>query len=246
MLVERPGERLQEHNLVRHLLGYRSLGKLKLDEVARFLKGLNPRVRVANRPLDVVEEKAEFSRLLSQWHPNLIAVCTDNEPSKHAINQAAVNQGIPQVGAGVYDGGIGGEIYRVLPGEACYGCIADHLQLSRSKVLPPPRPNYNAAEPVETPSVSALGLDIEQIALLQCRMILETLFQDRPLTGLGPEVNLCVFANRLVPETFPRPWHGEFFHIPAREDCLDCGAAPRSVEADAKKILAELAGRDRN
>ena len=244
ILVDRPGERLAEHNIVRHLLGYSSLGKLKLREVARCVAAINPATPLRTRALDVIERPAAFARLLAQWRPDVIAVCTDNEPSKHAINRAALALDIPQVGAGVYDGGIGGEIYRVAPGGACYGCIADHLQLDPSNLSPAPQPDYNSPLPEEPPSVSALNLDIEQIALLQCRMILEVLLPSGDgLSGLAGAINLCVFANRLVPGTFARPWHAEFYNVPQLADCLACGVAPRNIEADAERILSGLARR---
>ncbi|MDP7290510.1 MAG: ThiF family adenylyltransferase, partial [Phycisphaerae bacterium] len=31
ILVDRPGERLEEHNIIRHTLGYRDLGRLKVE-----------------------------------------------------------------------------------------------------------------------------------------------------------------------------------------------------------------------
>jgi hypothetical protein len=246
LLVERPGERVEEHNIVRHLLGYRSLGKLKLREMTRCIVEFNPSARVKAQALDVVEQPESFARLLQSWRPDAIAACTDNEPSKHAINQAALPLGIPQIGAGVYDGGIGGEIYKVVAGQACYGCIADHLQLDRSSPSQRPRSDYSGLEPADAPSISALNLDIEQIALLQCRMILEVLLQESGgLLGLEPEINLCVFANRVVPGTFARPWHAEFFKIPRRADCLDCGEAPRDLEEYADRILGGLARREK-
>lgn len=246
LLVERPGERLEEHNIVRHLLGYRSLGKSKLREVARCIAEFNPGVRLREEELDVVEQKSALTRLLEQTHPDLIAVCTDNEQSKHAINQMAVPLGVPQVGAGVYDGGIGGEVYKIMPEEACYGCIADYLQLARFNPAQSQPSDYSSGEAQEVPSTSALNLDIEQIALLQCRMILEVLLDEQPARmGLEPKINLCVFANRLVPGTFTRPLHAEFFSVPRRQDCLDCGAAPHNLDQDAERILAQLTQREK-
>jgi len=242
LLVERPGERIEEHNIVRHLLGYRSLGKSKLSEMARHVRNLNPTAHVRSCSLDVVEQQPSFERLLARWHPDLVAVCTDNEPSKHAINEVALRLKLPQTGGAVYEGGIGGEVYRVPAGGACYGCLAAQLQLHR-QVPKGATPDYTGAGNHRTPTTVALNLDIEQIALLQCRMTLEMLLEPSPgLTGLPPEVNLCVFANRLVPGTFARPWHAEFFSVERRPDCLGCGQAPANVEAEAGKILSTLQG----
>ncbi len=241
LLVERPEERLEEHNIVRHRLGYDSLGKSKLEEMLKHLRNLNPSVPLEGCPLDVVKDTALLEERLEHWHPDLLAVCTDTEQSKHAVNEVALRLGIPQTGAGVYDGGIGGEVYRVRPGQACYGCIAAQLQLQRH---PPKRrtsPDYHNLELEEVVPTCALSLDIEQIALLQCRMALELLLKDKaPSVGLEPEVNLWVFANRIVPGTFERPLYCEFFRVPQHEDCLVCGKVRGDIEAEAGRILASV------
>jgi hypothetical protein len=97
--------------------------------------------------------------------PNLIVVATDNAQSRHAIDAVAVRQGIPTIGAGVYDGGIGGEVYLTRPGAACYGCLAAAMNLEK---VPAPKPgnlDYNNLNLDEVRSTCALNLDIEQIAL---------------------------------------------------------------------------------
>jgi len=239
LLVERPGEVLEEHNIIRHLLGYRSLGKSKLFELKRHLQNLYPFAHLTLCALDVVEDSELFLNRLEKWRPDLLAVCTDNEQSKHAANQAALRLGIPQVGAGVYDGGIGGEVYRVRAGEACYGCIAAHLQLKRP-AKQQPMYDYNGADPFQTQSTSALNLDIAQIALLQSRLALELLLGEPQFTGLPVAANLLVFANRLVPGTFSRPFHCDFFSIARHVSCLDCGETAGDLEREAERIVNGL------
>jgi molybdopterin/thiamine biosynthesis adenylyltransferase len=240
LLVDRPGERLEEHNIVRHVLGYRSLGELKLPELQRTILDHNPLAQVRCKELDVVEGGDEMEELFTEWRPDLIAVCTDNEASKHALNRVALALGIDQVGAGVYDGGIGGEVYRIRTGDACYGCIADKLQLRRYASAESSAPDYSSPES-RTPSTCALNLDIEQIASLQSRMILDGLLGEAAgFTGLAHEINLCVFANRTVPGTFSRPWTAQFFRIARRGDCLECGTEPEDTAGKADRILAAL------
>lgn len=240
LLLERPRERLEEHNIVRHLLGYRSLGKSKLREVKHFVQNFNPSTPISARALDVVAHQEKLENLLRSWRPDLLAVCTDNEPSKHAINQVAIRLGIPQAGGAVYDGGMGGEVYRIRPGGPCYGCIAAHLKLERQAPKPVSR-DYRGSQSGAPPSLCALNLDILQIALLQCRLALDFLSgQKHRVLGLPPEVNLCVFANRVVPGVFARPWHCEFFNIDKRADCLHCGEIPNGVQEKAAGILSAL------
>lgn len=224
LLVERPRERIEEHNIVRHLLGYSSLGKPKLGEMAAYLANLNPAGQVKLCALDVVEQQDQFAAGLARWAPDVIAVCTDNEPSKHALNEVALRLRVPLTGGAVYDGGIGGEIYRVRPGQACYGCLATQLRLERQVPAAGRARDYTNPAANENHTTSALNLDIGQIALLQSRLTLQFLLEpEADLVGLPAEVNLCVFANRRVQGVFARPWHCEFFSIARRADCLSCG-----------------------
>jgi len=193
--------------------------------------------------LDVTADQAEFQRLVERVCPDLLLACTDNQPSKHVINEVAVRLGIPVVGAGVYDGGIAGEVYATRPGAACYGCITAELQLKDSAPNKPLQIDYNNLDLDEIRSTSALNLDISQIALIHARVALNLLLSGEvELLGLPPEVNLIVFANRRVPGHFERPLHGDFFHIKNHPDCLVCGSPAQNVNAEAERILASLPG----
>lgn len=239
LLVDRPGERLEEHNIFRHVLGYDSLGKSKHTELKRHIANLNPETKVTCVDLDVVASSQEFETLVRRSKPDLIVVATDNAQSRHAVDAVAVRQGIPTVGAGVYDGGIGGEVYLTRPGAACYGCLAAAMNLEK---VPAPKPgnlDYNNLNLDEVRSTCALNLDIEQIALIQARVALGVLLNDSQLTGLPPEVNFIVFNNHGMPAPFARPLHAEFFHLQRDPDCLTCGRPPADT-SEADRILATL------
>lgn len=240
-LVDLPGELLEEHNIVRHVLGHDSLGKPKTTELARYIRNLNHNTIIQCFDLDVTGNQADFEQLVEKLRPDLLLACTDNQASKHAINEAGVHLGIPAVGAGVYDGGIAGEVYIARPGAACYGCIAAELQLKDSGPKQPLNIDYNNLDLGEIHSTSALNLDISQIALIHARVALNMLLLGEvDLLGLPPEVNLIVFANRRIPGHFERPLHGEFFHIKKHPDCLVCGLSAQDVNAEAERILASL------
>jgi molybdopterin/thiamine biosynthesis adenylyltransferase len=244
LLIELPGECIQEHNIVRYPLGYEFLGEPKNRAVARHIATLNPSTKVTVDDLDVSAEKEKFAGLVAKVKPDLVIVCVDNEQAKHAVNEVAVRIGVGQVGAGVYDGGIGGEITIARPTSACYACIADHLQLARQTPRTERNIDYNNLNASEIRSTCALNLDIEQIALIQARIALHLLLDGEPdLTGIPDEINLCVFCNRTVPNdpVLGRPLHCEFFHIPRNPDCLVCGASSPDVEAEAHRILKSLA-----
>lgn len=239
-LVDRPGERLEEHNIFRHVLGYDSLGKPKHTELKRHIANLNPETKVSCVDLDVTASAQEFETLVRRSQPDLIVVATDNAQSRHAIDAVAVRQGIPTVGAGVYDGGIGGEVYLTRPLAACYGCLTKAMSLEQVPASKPGNLDYNNLNLDEIRSTCALNLDIEQIALIQARVALGVLLNDSQLTGLPPEVNFIVFNNHGMPAPFARPLHAEFFHHERDPDCLTCGCPHAANASEADRILAAL------
>ncbi|HNS23123.1 MAG TPA: ThiF family adenylyltransferase, partial [Sedimentisphaerales bacterium] len=42
ILVDRPSEKLEEHNIIRHPLGYRDLGRLKVEALRDHILNINP------------------------------------------------------------------------------------------------------------------------------------------------------------------------------------------------------------
>jgi molybdopterin/thiamine biosynthesis adenylyltransferase len=224
LLIDRPGECLEEHNILRHELGYRSLGKPKTTELADHIRNYNPAAQIATAECDVTAQPERFDSLLLAQRVDLILGCTDNQPSTHALNAAAVRHSIPLVGAAVYDGGVGGHVFRTGPKEACYACIADYLNLRNETQDKPATIDYSNPDLDALQSTCALNLDIAQIALIQARTALQVLLgSETNLTDLPREVNLIIFANRVHPKAFPRPLHPKFYVIPPNPNCLICG-----------------------
>lgn len=241
VLIDRPGERLEEHNIIRHELGYDSLGKLKLSELARHIRNFNSATPIECVELDVTAQPEAFLKLVERTRPDLLLACTDNQQSKHVVDTAGVRFGIPTAGAGVYDGGVGGEVYVTRPGAACYGCIAAHLQLKRHTAEKPANIDYSNLDLDELRSTAALNTEISQIALIHARVALNLLLAgESDLLGLPPEINLVVFANRCVPGHFARPLHAEFYHLARRPDCLVCGRLDPNADLEARRILSSL------
>jgi molybdopterin/thiamine biosynthesis adenylyltransferase len=240
-LIDRPGECLEEHNIIRHVLGYDSLGKSKVLELRRHIHNFNPATAIECVEMDVTAAGDRFRQLVERTRPDVLLACTDNEQSKHAVNAVSVRLGIPTIGAGVYDGGVAGEVYLVRPRAACYGCLAIHLKRELSASNRKPAIDYNNLDLDEIRSTPALNTDIAQIALIHSRLALNLLLDGQPdLLGLPPEVNLIAFANRRVPGHFERPLHAEFYPIPRNPGCLICGQTTRNWELEAQRIMASL------
>lgn len=237
-LVDRPGEVLEEHNLVRHPLGYAALGRAKNAAMRDRLLDINPSLAVQVVDCDVSQD-AELLASLVRGR-DLVALCTDSEPSKHAVNMAVVRAGVPMVYAGVFDGGCGGEIGRYLPGQACYACLCTVLNRRNRYVDQEVPVDYSSADPGGERSTSALNIDIAQVTLLQARFALRTLLHpggdDRELPG-----NYLVVGNRTVPGLFTHVLDHEFMHIPRQPGCLVCQATSgRDVDEEYAALVGGI------
>ncbi|MEI7837712.1 MAG: ThiF family adenylyltransferase [Planctomycetota bacterium] len=236
ILVDLPGERLEESNVIRHPLGYSSIGRLKTEAMAERLLDINPACDVQAEELDIVLEPVRLLALL--LNATQILLCTDNEESKHVANRVALAVRVPMVFAGVFDGGCGGEAGRAMPGQACYACIA--AALNRSAISPMPEKTFDYSTPGqdEFRGTAALNIDIAQIALIQARMALLTMLAKAdPSQEIG--ANYILFGNRPVPGLFPRMLHSQMQTIPRNPACMVCGDAGLSEE-EATREAAEI------
>jgi molybdopterin/thiamine biosynthesis adenylyltransferase len=240
VLVDRPGEKLEEHNIIRHTLGYRDLGRLKVEALRDQLLNINPECMVETASLDVVKDRQELAEIVRK--STQVHLCTDNERSKHVVNEEAVKVGTTLIFAGVFDGGCGGEVGRVVKGGACYACIATYLNRSGrfDEQQTPETFDYTNPNGPEK-STAALNLDIAQIALIEARVGLLTMLAKN---GLGADLdgNYVLFGNRSVEGLFPRMLSSDIWSIPRDAGCLVCGTAGMSetdVDATAEDILAK-------
>ena len=221
--------------MIRHPLGYCDIGRLKVDALRDRLLDINPECTVETHSLDVCQDLDAHRGLVAL--ATQVHVCTDNEPSKHAINEACVQLGKPLIFAGVFDGGCGGEVGRVQPGGACYACIAAYL--NRSAGQPEVETfDYTNPESFQKPT-AALNIDIAQITLIHARISLLTLLAKHE-AGEDLPGNYVLFGNRPVAGLFERMLDSEIWTIAADEECLICGrhSIAGDVDSRADQILA--------
>lgn len=238
ILVDRPGERLEEHNIIRHVLGYRDLGRPKTEALGDHILNINPACRVETLALDVVSDTDRLAEIVGR--STQVHLCTDNERSKHVVNEVVVKAGVPLIFAGVFDGGCGGEVGRVMPNGACYACMAAYLNravaIDETKVETFDYSHPNATEQ----STAALNLDIAQIALIQARVgLLTMLAKEDPADELPG--NYILFGNRPVQGLFPRMLYADIWRIPKDPNCLVCGLSDMSaaeINTTAEDILS--------
>lgn len=241
ILLERFGESIEEHNVIRHILGYPWLGRPKIEGVKARIREINPACQVEMIEADVVIDSARVARLISGC--DHIACCVDNEPAKQSTNEIALILRISATFGGVYENGIGGEVFLYRPGGGCYACFSRQAQ----RGIPVPgeeRPavDYLSLETLEADVFPATGLDVSQIALIQARValmtILEAVAPDQALPG-----NFVLFGNRPYEDIFPRVFHNEIRQIELRPECLVCGAPVEEgadIASEAARIRSAL------
>ncbi len=239
ILVDRPGEKLEEHNVIRHVLGYRDVGRPKIEAQRDHLLNINPECNVELVPFDVVQDRHSLAEIIAR--STQVHDCTDNQRSKHVINEEVVQLDGTLIFAGVFDGGCGGEVGRVTKGEACYACISAYLNRSGQFDEQCAEETFDYTNPDGAEkSTAALNLDIAQIALIHARVGLLTML-GRHDEAADFQGNYILFGNRPVEGLFPRMLASDIWQVPRDPGCLICGkpdVADVDVDAAAEAILA--------
>jgi len=98
-LVDKPGEVLEEHNIIRHTCGYSDLGRPKVEALRDRLLDINPECNVEIFSIDVTKDMDTLGHLIER--SNQVFVCTDNEASRHVINHVlpACSEALPVPGS---------------------------------------------------------------------------------------------------------------------------------------------------
>lgn len=243
LIVDLEHECMEIHNLVRHILGYDSLGKKKHVALADHLRSINPNVQVESMELDVVQEQDRLREQILRKRPDLIIVATDNQESRFSVDALAREAGVPLLGGGVYDGGVGGEVFRTDLEDPCYSCLYHYLRgegygtPTRNRTVDYENPDWN-----EFRATLALRADIMQIVVIFIRSALQCLLKGSltPDLGLPTTANVVLFANRRVPGIFKEPLRGTFLQIPRRPNCPICGTDQCRVPPAEAAIIPEI------
>lgn len=213
-------DRLEEGNLLRHVADRRYLGQAKVSAVADLLRQRNPQVQV-----DALVGRFE-------QHPaaledvDLLVVAVDNEPARHALNEAALKRGLSAVYAGVYERAVGGDVALLRAGvDACYACWAAEL---RDEEAPQDQPDYGMLGPEGTLAAEpGLWLHVTRVAAAQAQLALNELLRGSPAHEPLPG-NTVLLANRaleIIEGQRTLPQGAVWASIERKPDCLVCGPA---------------------
>src|SRR5436305_5946181 len=131
----------KSHNVHRHYFGIEQVGRLKADLAAGWVKQFRPDLEVVTLAVDLLDpaRQAEIEAAVRACDLGVCAV--DNEPAKYHFDGLMRKFARPWTLGEVLSGGIGGWVHCFRPGEACYGCVASHLQRTITTDNRPP-PHY--------------------------------------------------------------------------------------------------------
>lgn len=221
-------DRLLEHNLVRHRLGARDLGRLKVNAMAEHLEARFPGVIVGRHPLNVVYAADQIRPLFAA--SDVVVGATDGVVSRRVINHLARRADVPAVLACVLESGALGEVVRVRPGAGCLLCLRTHLTEIGAV---DPEPGLDQDYEMGTPHLpmTAVAGDLGLIGILAAKAAVATLLEQTGHWEQRLPGDVAVVGLQPVPDVAP-PFDlertGDVRWSPmvaSRPDCPTCAAA---------------------
>src|SRR5262245_14182652 len=226
------------HNVHRHYFGPHGVGRRKAELAAEWMKQFRSDLDVTTIVADLLDATRQDEIEAAVARCDLGVCAVDNEPAKYHFDALMRKHRKPWTLGEVLSGGIGGWVHLFRPGEACYGCVASHLQRTVQTDRGPPPDYSNPGATVEETTIPAPKASINVIAGLHAAATLGL------VAGAVPEYTSLLLPLAKVDGVFPealRPLKGR---VPRSPECLICGvhAAPAGEDLDVAldQALARL------
>jgi len=218
-------DRLYEHNLARHRLGSRDLGRHKVNALTEYLMQRHPELVIARWPCNVIVDADVMRPLFAK--ADLVVGATDGVASRRVINHLARRAGVPAVLACVLEDGALGEIVRVRRPTGCLSCYRETLEEMGSLN---PEPNLDAGYGTGTAErpMTAVGGDLVAVGALAAKVAVATLLEqrghwDQRLPGDVATIGLQPVPNLGPPFDIERAGDVRWDTIgPSRPECTTC------------------------
>lgn len=238
-------DRVELHNLSRHICSINDLGRLKTDAVADAIRGKNPYAVIEKIPIDINKNIDILASEISK--ADVVMCCTDNNQSRFNTSELLVKYGKVGIFGRAITRAEGGDVFIYRPGEPCYFCLlgsdwydqsAEEITNEASARKAGRIPAYVSAEDAEAFVQVGLGADIEPISNMMVKLALVELSKgtESGITSLEDEfkANYYIWANRRERQyanwgsfynTDGMPtimkWYG--INISKEENCSICG-----------------------
>ena len=114
-------DRLELHNISRHIAGVNELGRLKTNIVRDAILSKNPYANITTYPIDMMSDMPLTERLV--MGTDLVIAATDSLSSRYVLNSLIIKHKKVGLFGRAVTRAEGGDVLRVRPGGPCYACL---------------------------------------------------------------------------------------------------------------------------
>lgn len=210
-------QRLNSHNVVRHLAGMRHVGSLKVHAVASHLGEHNPFLEVV--PIHHSVTACDISTELPRNSITISSIADDN--TENFLNEQAVIVKRPMFYVRALRGGKAARIIRVIPGEdACLNCLRLYRMEKKEFVDIPPDPKFpTLRNECNNPILPASAADLKLIAALGSRILIDHIQEG------ASKSNHWIWTSEAIPGTpINQPYSMTSQHIKPHVKCQYCNS----------------------
>jgi hypothetical protein len=218
-------DRLLEHNVVRHRLSTRDIGRHKVTAMNEQLTARHPHLRVEPFPLDVIDHADVMRPLFAR---SSVVLCTaDGVAPRRVASHLARRADVPAVLACVLEDGAIGEVLRLRPGTGCLLCHRTRL-VEDGAFDPEPRLDRGYGAGTRHLPMTAVPGDLALVADLAAKATVATILEraghhDQRLPGDHAVVGLRPVPDLPAPFDVERAGDVRWAAVgPSRKGCPTC------------------------
>lgn len=259
-------DRVELHNLARHICTTKDLGRLKTDAIEEAVLGKNPYAIVHKYPIDITKNIELLDSLLPSI--DIVLCATDNNKSRIELSELLhKHQKIGIFGRAITRAE-GGDVFRYRPGGPCYCCMIGKIGTVDEEItgLESGLNNGQIPQYADNPEAMVqvgLSSDIEPICNMMIKLTLVELSRGKQsgIQSLEDELvyDYYIWVNRrdnkysnwhAMPKAGAMPtimrWYGAY--ILKLDNCTLCSTSSDDIELDEgeddEKLLQNIAKRE--
>ena len=199
-------DRLELHNISRHIAGVNELGRLKTNIVRDAILAKNPYANISTYPIDMLSDISLIERLIIET--DLLIAATDSLSSRYVLNSLIIKHKKVGIFGRAVTRAEGGDVLRVRPGGPCYACLKGSQWYTQEDEITDLRrarelgviPAYTSEEDANAMVQVGLSTDIAPINTMVVKLALQELSRGTEclITTLEQELDydFYMWANR--------------------------------------------------
>lgn len=199
-------DRIELHNIARHICGVNELGRLKVNVVKDAILLKNPYASVLTYDVDINKNLDLLEKCIMD--SDLTIIATDEYASRYHVNTKLINLGKIGLFGRAVTRAEGGDILRVRPGGPCYACLTGNPIYHQNDEISDERrarklgiiPAYASDEEANAMVQVGLSTDISPINNMMVKLALNELSQgiECGISSLQKELtyDYYIWANR--------------------------------------------------